>query len=167
MTPADKGDEILIYEPNRTLKEKLGPNVTFAQAVTPQAIEEAEKVIVQAADKIFGDNMEELTKLDKLMQSIAFAPPTAQILREMSAAAFAIKSKAGLCGYDFAAVLAKSLHLFCEGLAGKKFAATEKEIVACHVKGLTTVFASRIKGDGGEIGQTIIRELERLTGGRA
>jgi hypothetical protein len=166
MTPADKEDDVLIYEPNRTLKEKLGPNVTFAQVVTPQAIEEAEKVIVQAVDKIFSDNMEELAKLDKLMQFIAFAPPGAPILKEMSAAAFAIKCKAGLCGYDFAAVLAKSLHLFCEGLIGKKFAAKEKEIVACHVKGLTTVFASRIKGDGGEIGKAIIRELEWLTGSR-
>ncbi len=161
----DDNNQILIYDADRRLKAKLGAGLSFSQVVTPAVIAQAQEEVAKSSDKILQQNMEHLEVLEKLLQEISHDAPATDTFQKMSAAAFSIKSNAGMCGYGFASALGRSLQLFCEALDGrdKKISTTEREIISCHINGIKTAFVRKITGDGGIFGQTIADELEQLT----
>ncbi|MDE2029809.1 MAG: hypothetical protein KGI97_04500, partial [Alphaproteobacteria bacterium] len=83
---------------------------------------------------------------------------------DMTVAAFGLKSKAGLAGYDLVSRLAKSLHQRCESLGEAIADPAHVPVVKWHIDSLKQLLALRIKGSGGTVGTQILAELDRLDG---
>jgi hypothetical protein len=165
---ADKNpdsDEVRIFQPDTALKEKLGPNASFDQIVSPQAIAAAQDVITQSSDDILAALKADLMRLQHGVDRLAAGQAAEAALQPVIEAAFAIKSKAGLCGYPFASALAKSLHVFCEldTIRTQPLAAKSIQIIRSQAAGLRTVFTNKITGDGGKVGAAILGELQKLS----
>lgn len=159
--------EVKIFAPDRALKEKIGNDMTFDQVVTPQVVEAAQNVIVQAAGDILTTVLIELEHVQAAAAKLAVGMDGDTALSPMIEAAFAIKSKAGLCGYPFASQLAKALHVFCELDAVKNQPITMKslDIIRSQVAALSTVFSQKLTGDGGKVGMAILAELQKVSAG--
>ncbi len=163
-TEQSKPAQVVIRPPSFVLKEKIGSDMTFAQITTPQVIKQAEEAIEQSAETVLADNIVDLVRLNKLAGALTPDETGGTALKELIDAAFAIKSKAGMCGYPFASLLAKSLHNLCEleSVRKEKLSPRLIRIIQCHVEGLKTVFAQKITGNGGQTGIAILAELRRL-----
>jgi hypothetical protein len=161
----DDDNEVRVFQPDIALKEKLGPNTSFDQVITSKVIDAAQDVIAKSSDEILATLKQELTRLQQITQGLKPGDLGEATLKPVIEAAFAIKSKAGLCGYSFASSLAKSLHVYCELDTVQTQPLTEKslKIIQAQIAGLKTIFANKITGDGGAVGGAILGELQKLS----
>ncbi|MBV8061804.1 MAG: hypothetical protein JO126_03640 [Alphaproteobacteria bacterium] len=157
-------DGVKIYAPDMTLKKKLGPGVTFESVVTPQVMQAAEKVFADAQANIMQELENEMQSLVSAYDQLGIGSPPTK-LQTIGALAFAVKSKAGICGFGFASDLARSLNVYCEmdHVRGNPLTPRTVEIISCHVRGLQLIFTHNMVGDGGAVGAEIMQELARLT----
>lgn len=163
---ADKNsqDDVKIYEPDRTLHTKIG-NANLDQILTPQIVEEAQTTITKSADQFIDETTPVIQELEQACKALRGAPNNVDpILKKIVDAAFSIKTKTGLGGYDLVASLAKSLQLQAEQVLGKPLASKNVEIIQWHVDSINQLFATKMKGGGGEMGKAIMAELNRLAG---
>jgi hypothetical protein len=152
----DTASETIIYEPDYSLKHKLGGYQSLEDILVPRLIEEAERTVtkMELLEQLLEDMRHLKAETSKLKSS------SIPVIIEM---AFSIKSKAGLCGYSLASALGKSLHVFCETLEPDAVLGTkEQEIIRCLVQALKTVFDQKVTGNGGAVGEAITAELKRL-----
>lgn len=159
-------NDVRVFQPDMSLKQKLGTNVSFDQVVTAEVVTSAEEVIVTSSGDILAGLLEDLGRLQLAVAPLKANSVGSTTLADVIAAAFAIKSNAGLCGYPFASSLAKSLHVYCEIETARAQPLSEKslKIIRTQVAGLNTIFANKITGDGGQIGAAILGELNKLSG---
>lgn len=166
MAGPDNEDGVVLYEPDRGLKEKLGDDVTMDDILSPKVVEEAEKVIERAHDDLLAGIRNELKVLEQALDNLREEPEATTPFKHLVGAAFAIKSTAGMCGYPMASALAKSLHVFCEfGRRAGPVSDRDVKIISCHLDAIRAVFVQKIPGYGGKTGRSVMTELERLTHG--
>lgn len=165
LNPDSELDNVRVFQPDTTLKEKLGPGGSFDRAVGPQILAAAEDVIAKSSDEILTGLQFELGLLQHAVDSLTVGALPEIALKPIVAAAFAIKSNAGLCGFPFASSLAKSLHLYCEMDAVRTVPLSEKtlQVVRAQATGLKAIFTNKITGDGGAVGAAILTELQKLS----
>ena len=158
----DSGDQAKILPPNYALKKKIG-NVNLDQILSPKAVEAAQEIIVQAAEKFQDEAFSEMENLEKLTRQFAASPPDIrQVVYKIIDSAFALKSQKGLGGYDLVATLAKSLQLLCEQMEPLEASAKNMTIVNWHVDSMKRLLALKVKGSGGQIGEEILAELDKI-----
>jgi hypothetical protein len=158
-------DEVRIFVPDTGLKEKLGLNVSFDQVVSPRVIAAAEATVTQSAGSIFDAIQVELEHMKTAVSQLKEGLPGQTVLPPLVAHAFAIKSNAGLCGYPFASLLAKSLCVFCEldSIVNLPLDGKSLKIIHTQVEGLNLIFTNKLVGNGGVAGAAILSELQKLT----
>ena len=158
-------DEVRVFQPDTSLKQKLGPHASFDQVVGNEAMTAAEDVIAKSSAEILAGLLEELGHLQEAAAQLKANSPGSTALTRVIVAAFSIKSSAGLCGYPFASSLAKSLHVFCEldAVRHQPLSPKSLKIIQSQIAGLKTIFANKITGDGGQVGAAILDELRKLS----
>jgi hypothetical protein len=155
-------DKVKILPPDRTLQQKIG-TANLDQLLSPQVVEDAQQVIVRSSDQLLDESIAEMKKMVLAAQSLSAAPDKArQALREVTASAFSLKAKAGLGGYDLISLLAKSLNQRCEQIGDSVVAVAQLPVLKWHVESLERLLSLKVKGMGGQVGEAILKELEKL-----
>ncbi len=155
-------DNVKIFEPDHGLHVKIG-GTSLDQVLPPEAVEAAQAVIQESADQFLAESFTEMDKLEAAFgnwRKAAGADGLTAIVRT----AFAVKTAAGVGGYDLVAALAKSLHLYCERSLEVGAPPLKASILEWHVSSLRTLLTARIKGMGGAAGEAVMAEVEKLCG---
>jgi hypothetical protein len=164
-SPSDLPEGVKIFAPDDSLRVKIG-NVNLDQVLSPQVVKAAQSRIEQAADEFANDSLEQLKELTQVCADIAKSPEKADSLLPLLVnAAFSLKTKTGIGGYDLVAALAKSLQLYAELLQGKPLGQKNLDIMQWHLASITVLLTGKVKGDGGTTGAAIRQELEKLSTG--
>ena len=161
----DLPEGVKIHAPDKTLHKKIG-NVNLDQVLSPQIVKTAQGRIEQAAEEFAADSIEQLKELTTVMNSLSQAPDdTTNLMPQVINAAFSLKTKTGIGGYDLVSALAKSLQLYAEQLGDKPLGQKNLEIMQWHMASITALLTAKIKGDGGPTGVAIRQEIEKLATG--
>lgn len=156
----------VINNPNR-LKAKvagLGNN-------KPLALDETLVAQADAAIKELEDNYEEWLAADISSLSAAYDAALLQPadcmshLNEIAEHAHNIKGQAGTFGYDLVAEIANSLNGFAD--SRQETSAVDLEIISAHIRALRVVHAQQLRGDGGKIGEELMKTLRQVVSQRA
>ena len=155
-------DDVKILPPDFTLMKKLD-GVNLGKLLSPQAVETAQKVIVDSASVMLEETLLLLEQLTRIEKDLLTQPESAASrLPDIIAKAFSVKSNASQGGYALVAELAKSLQLGCEKIDASKVALTDIKIIVWHIDCMKKVLEMKIKASGGAVGEGILAELDRL-----
>ncbi len=167
---------IHFHLPNR-LREKLGPNAVNTEvAIDPEIIAVAEERIQDMA----GDYSDWMSKaLDRMSTAHAAlvvpgGPPgeddeegedeeeltmlgNRRFLGEISRTAHELRGQGGIFGYPLITSLGRSLFETTKDQQ-KDVTANRLTLIGAHIDAIRTVFANRIRGEGGEIGRALLKE---------
>jgi len=158
----DKSADVKVFAPDRSLQAKVGTTV-LDKLFTPEVIKNAEEKIVESQDNFVAEGFKNIDELEGLLGEIRKKPTEiSRLLNNIITVAFALKSQAGIGGYDLIAALAKSLHVYCEESEKIEFNEKNIEIIEWHITSLRKLASAEIKGTGGEIGEKIMAEILRL-----
>ncbi|MBM3601244.1 MAG: Hpt domain-containing protein [Alphaproteobacteria bacterium] len=159
--PGGKGFEVI--QPPRTLKDKVGSG---GKGLDPRALERAEAAMNTFKDTIdFAQQaLPELMKLQVLMEQLIANPTQTQtLLPKMFEIVHDLRGQGSSFGYPLVTRIGSSLCRYVE--RHDKDSQAEVDVVRAHVDALRAVIGSKLKGDGGEIGQKIAEGLETLVSG--
>jgi hypothetical protein len=159
-TPKNKM-EVQILPPDRSLQQKLGV-VTLEKILSPQVVATAQQAIVRASGPLLEESVAEVDRLARTARELGAGADSSKALREILDSAFSLKSKAGLAGYDFISVLAKSLNQYCESCEDGQVTPANISIISWHIQSLRRLLELKIKGSGGPLGEAILTELKKL-----
>jgi hypothetical protein len=158
---ADTTEDVTILAPDYALKKAIGEKVDLKKLFSEDKIALAQKKIDEEQEKFLEWVLEDVQALEhsyrELSKDIAHAQPH---LAQLRRAAFAIKGQAGIFSYDLASQVARSLYMFCDTF---KYREEQRIVLRKHIDALAIIFRDRIAGSGGEIGQELLREIERLS----
>jgi hypothetical protein len=155
-------DDVKIYSPTYALRKKIG-NANLDQILTPKVIEAAQEVIVNSAGQMIDEVFSGMKELDQAARALKTGAANEQtLITEIVALAFAVKTKAGLGGYDLVARIAKSLQLFCEQLESGELTAKNRELIIWHIGSINQLLALKTEGLGGALGEEILAELAKV-----
>lgn len=155
-------DEVRILPPDMALLKKLGA-VMLDSLFSSAAIEKAQEKIGEAAEDFFTESTENFIQLETTAREF-FKDPilNKNLLNDIIARSFALKTQAGLGDFHLAAALANSLHARCEALGDANMTPTNVAIMKWHIDSLKQILPLRIKGNGGDAGEAILAELKNL-----
>jgi hypothetical protein len=162
MSEAQEDDGVVIHAPDLSMKKKLGPGKSLGAIITPAAVEKTEKVVANFEPEIIKEILAEFSALETIAQELKPGITATDDLKVLIEKGFAIKSKAGFCNYSLASSLARFMHLFCETLLDKQLTVKDINIVSCFVNILKIIFERKIMGDGGNTGNVIVQEAQRM-----
>lgn len=162
MSEPQSDDDVVVHAPDLSMKKKLGPGKTLGGIITPSAIERTEKVVANFEPEIIKEILAEFSDLESISTGLKPGMTATDDLKLLIEKGFAIKSKAGFCNYSLASSLARFMHLFCETLLEKKLTPKDISIVTCFVNILKIIFERKIIGDGGNTGNVIVQEAQRM-----
>lgn len=159
--------EAKIISPSFKLKRKLGAGNNIEKIISLEKIKEAE-VFIQKEEKSFVERVLDTInilhrKFEVFMSHFLMnknSHETQVLLEEFSDIALKIKGLSGIFGYSLATSVAKTLFEFCT--VSKLRTKKDLEIIDVHIDALETIYKKNIKGEYGEIGRTLISELEEL-----
>ncbi len=156
-----KGNTVVVADADYSMKQKIGDDVSLRDIFTEEAIEAAEAVVEESSDSFMEDVSELLMWLEKHYKVIQENPEKTGRLAQMMELSLSVKSKSGVFGYDLATRIAKFLHDYLEG------AETVNEdrltVIREHIDTLKVIFHQRIKGEGGDVGKTLLDYMQKLT----
>jgi len=160
--PDNNSDDAVILEADQTLMRKLG-GVSLDKIISTDAIKSAEGIISNAASSLYDDCLKESESLQTITAQLEKTPQLDEATtKKIIDVSFAIKSKAGQSGYDLVSALAKSLHLFCEGMPNTHSETSALKIIIWHMKSIRQLLAANMRGIGGSVGTAIMTEMEKL-----
>lgn len=157
----NEGD-VIVYQPDMRLREKLGRGLSLEKMFTIEIIEEAQKAVASMEAELTEKLLLEFGLLANAAQFIEPGEGQQMRLSRTGEIAFAIKCHAGFCNYPLVSALARALYLFCDLLNEGKISAREIEVVHCIVNGIRVVFEQKITGDGGAVGKAIAVEVQDM-----
>ncbi|NDE89671.1 MAG: hypothetical protein EB059_00810 [Alphaproteobacteria bacterium] len=155
-------DSVTIHAPDLSLQKKLGPGKSLGSILTPPIIDKTEKVIAEFEPEIVKEILAEFSELEAIASKLMPDTVATDELHILVQKGFAIKSKAGLCNYSLASSLARFMHLFCESLLNKPLSLKDTNTIKCFVSILKIIFDRKIVGDGGDSGNVIVQEAQRM-----
>ncbi len=147
-----------IWQPDFSLKQKLGRNTTLSSIITPAILAQAQASIDAIAQK----SLQWIkTDLDVLkLQSRSLKEGNFDV-RDLGETALVISAKAGTFGYKVASEVAYMLYLFCRNRFDPR-TKNHTVVIEKHIDVLQLILASGIKEAGKEVTQ-VIQELKTLT----
>jgi hypothetical protein len=152
-----------IYKPDLSLKRKLG-NVDISKLIDEDVVKKVEQVMESSADKILTEVSGEIANINRYISIVKDKGQFSVICKsELVAAAFSVKSKAGICGYPLISALAKSLYLFCETRKdNEKLTKQELDIISWHGEAISAILAKQLKEDDNDFARELQSELEKI-----
>lgn len=151
---------IAISHVKNSLREKLGSNVRMDKIFTPERIQACQQVIdTKQADMLMGV-MGTLGSMEAAYHQLVTRPENAKKqLNTLAELAHSIRGKLDALGYSCGAHIAQSLVTY-----GKEGRVHEKSSIICrqHMDVLNHVIKFKLSGNGGEYGEVVTQEIERL-----
>lgn len=154
--------EVTATNPDFALKKKLD-DVSIKDAFPDDVIASAESVIEEGKQDFFIDAHKNVETMEAAYSGAVKAPDDAKKhIKEIELVVFSLKGQSETLGFDLLALASKSLYDFCT----KHFRAGDGEqliVVRKHLDTISLITKENLKGDGGEIGQELIKSLKLLT----
>lgn len=151
------GDKPEIIQPPNHVKDKVSVS---SSGIDLDTLEKAEQLIAGMQDSYLEWVEEDLRKLQALEADLdSAARPRGAVLKDIFSIAHDVKGQGGSFDYPLMTLIGNHLCRYIERLEGE---ATDKniEVVKVHISALRLVIAQRMSGDGGKMGDNLIRGLE-------
>lgn len=159
----NKNIEVTATNPDFALKKKLGPEVSIRDALTEEAIADAEAAIEESKNDFFGDAQKDVDAMEAAYDEAVKTPEEAKnVIKRIERTVFSMKGQSETLGFDLLAHASKSLYEFCH----KHFRAEEKEqlvVVRKHLDTIRLIVKEKMQGDGGQTGKALVESLHLLT----
>ena len=152
-------EEAQFIEPDVRLKNKIGDVLKAQATLSPEALKKAEQLVNDGVDVFLEEAENELALLAMMVREKKNFS-TAEIIKKTSDCAYMLKSRSGTFGYSLGSQAGKSLYDYVQHLTSlndKNF-----KVIETHTGSLRAIFGNRIKGDGGEQGQALLKGLFEL-----
>lgn len=150
---------VRFYRFRNRLKEKTHGLGGGTGAISPEALEAAERALAEMAED-YPDWVSGL--ISKLAEQHSRCVDTPEKRREyfeqINLIAHDMKGQGGTFGYPLITDFAESLHSFTT--TKQDVTDSMVELVKAHIDGMRAVIKNRVKGDGGEIGAELKASLE-------
>lgn len=154
-------EEPQVWLPDFTLKQKLGVDIKLGDLITSEVLSKAQSAIDSiTSDSLqwIRDNLRELKTHYDLMVSPNFPY---SIASDISDIALLVNARAGTFGYTRASEVAYGLYLFTRNRLNPEN--TEHHIVIQkHIEVLHVILGNQMRGNAGEVGAQIVKELKAL-----
>ena len=154
------GEQVIVQNPDRTLKQMLGADLTAEQLFDEEVVKHAQEVIMNLKQDFVGWVTIDISRLEHLYQVISTQPDDQKALQELAQLALVIKSQAGTFGYDFATAVGKLLYDFCNAIAA--VTPSSLTVIRKHIDTLYVIFEKEISGTGPDIGEEVLSGLRAL-----
>jgi len=151
-------DEVIAYEPDRTIRELIGTDIELTQIFTPEKIAACQKTIDSARDTFFDVAGMDLAKLEAFVQNPAAAANTAAF-DDIAALAGNIKGHAELFGYSLVAAIGTHIVDHCE--PGARTPEVRLRLIADLVKMLHIAIKQKISDARGALGRELGASLRK------
>lgn len=150
----------IYFRPANRLRDKLGPNALRGRVdFDPLIIYAAEEKI----KKLVGDYAEWVNKYLKSISAsqqalLEGAKESGKHILNINNIAHELRGQGGTFDYPLITAFSKSLY---EATKDSNAMVTENKLklIEAHVDAIRAVFKGKIKGDGGEVGLTLVREI--------
>jgi len=156
-TPSD----VWYWKLPNSLKEKVagGASGSNVKGEMPMAlIEEAEKELKRAALDFTNWALEYLAKLSDLCTEALLEPGRRSVhFGEIHTLALELRGQGGTFGYPLITTIGKML--YDSTIEGCREDDKAVEIAKCHIDSMRAVIREKVEGDGGKIGQQLIKGL--------
>jgi DNA-binding response OmpR family regulator len=157
-----KDQDITIVDPDFTIQQKIGMNISLADVFSRESVRKAQEIINASQGEFLEWIVEDIRNLERAYQRIESNPghssDDVQMLYSISTK---IKSQAGTFGFDLASHVAESLMLVVDGCP--LVDSGRRTVVRKHIDVLYVIFQRNIQGMGGRIGRDLMENLNLLT----
>ena len=149
------GDSAKVFRASDELQRKAGKG-----AINPRAVNQAEKTVENKQDDFLEYAKEHLENLNNAIDNAQKADNYSkdQLFSEIQKPLMGLKSGAGLYGFDLVGRLADIIFNFIEQIDNIDDKVIE--ILTAQSKTLFVIISNNMKGDGGEQGKELERELK-------
>lgn len=148
--------------PDYTLKKKIGLEVPPELIVNPLTIAKSEDEIKSVRDEFLASILKDVEAMKNSYSTLITTPDNAaRFVRTIQDSAELIRARAGVFGYLRATEVAAQLYNFCR----RHYDRQNKYhlvILEKHIQTISVIFAHNVTGDGGEVGDELMRDLSRL-----
>ena len=153
-------EEPVIFQPDFTLKEKIGKDSSITELLRPEMLQMAQQVIQDSKKDFIGYMKEDILDIQKCLEKLQQTSWDANVLDHFMRLVLQIKARAGTFGYPLASEIARKLFVFCEDEYRAK--SDHTLVMRKHVEGLSTVILKNIEGNGGPLGRELLASLDKL-----
>lgn len=154
MNPKPPHDDVVAYEPNCSMKRKLGDDFALGSLVTEQVISACENLLNRASSSFFQEAEEDLAALEALIRQPL---DTAGVTDRLQTHAYNIKSHAKVLGFTLITEIC--VQLIAAILSTKLAAAKRQPLLQTLVDALRVAFTQQVRDDGGAVGKEIQARL--------
>ena len=152
----------IYFRPANNLREKLGPNALRGQIYfDPLVLQAAERRI----QELVGDYSTWVNKyLESMEESLealtnGTGNPSAHI-RNINQIAHELRGQGGVFDYPLITAFGKTLYEATNDIAAE-ITDNRLKLMEAHIDALRLVFSKQIKGNGGEVGLALMKDIER------
>jgi chemotaxis protein histidine kinase CheA len=157
---AAEEDEVIIFEPDFSLKQKIGNDVSITELLRPDVLLQAQFIVDQQRPAFIASMKEDVRRIRELLVELENTAWDAAVLEQFMQLVLQVKGRAGTFGLPLASEVARRLYVFCEDEYRAK--ADHMLVVRKHVEGIAVVVNQNIEGSGGAIGQELLESLTQL-----
>ena len=153
-------ERVVLFNPPNPLKSKIkygGPN-----AVTEAVLEKAEESIAELADDFVAHvktDIDDLREAQKKLVGGNLDP--AECLKQLFHIAHNLKGKGGTFGYDLLTIISNQLCRMIERMS-PPISSLATDVIELHINSIHLVHAQDLKGDGGEVGESMLNGLDQV-----
>jgi HPt (histidine-containing phosphotransfer) domain-containing protein len=157
-----KKTEATILPPDKSLRQKLG-NRKLESLIDKERIASAQQAVFNNLDQFLSQMQTDLKALELLIEEIEQGySGDLNIISNMEAIFFSIKSSAGTFDYMLASRIAKLAHDFI--IQHRHLNNDELQVVRAHCMALQGVFKHNVRGEGNPVGKELLANLTLLQG---
>ncbi|MCH2547643.1 MAG: hypothetical protein MK052_08555 [Alphaproteobacteria bacterium] len=155
--------EITATQPNYALKKKLGDDVNIREALTKDAIADAESVIEESKKDFFVDATNDIEAMEEAYNAALTSPESSvKHIKIIERRVFSLKGQSETLGFDLLAHASKSLYEFCS-IHFRNDDMDQLVVIRKHLDTINLIIREQLKGDGGRTGKELVHSLHLLT----
>jgi len=149
------------FSTTSAIRKKIGGKVKMEEVFTPEKIMECQSIIEKAHDNFLKDALEIWQKIINDFAELSKNPENngIKVIRNISQNAVEIKGRLDAVGYSLGMRIAKSLNEFAAQDSNPQ---RHLVIYGKHIDAMNTVIRTNLKGDGGAMGNEMIKALTAL-----
>jgi len=158
--PMASDDDVMVYEPDFSLKKKIGKDININELLRPELLQRAQYVVDHSRPDFIASMKDDVKTIQSLLVSLEETSWDAKVLELFMHLVMQVKGRAGIFDLPLASEIARKLYVFCED--DYRARADHMLVIRKHVEGLAVIINQNIQGDGGKIGQDLLKSLEIL-----
>lgn len=157
-----KGEEVTIVDPDFSIQQKIGEDITITDVFSPESVRKAQQIINESRGDFLGWIIQDIKELEDAYHALEANPGhSSDDVQKLYRVSTKVKSQAGTFGFDLASNVAESLMQVTDGCPHVD--AARRTVVRKHIDVLYVIFQRNIQGMGGRIGRDLMDNLNLLT----